>query len=913
MELTKKNKIVVLIALMVVVFFLVFLSINPQNINSKNGVLDLSNYKIYEEGLLQLDGEWEFYNGKFLTYEEIQSQAYEEDKIIVDLPSKWNNYITEKGEMGSSGYGTFRLKVKMTKAYKKDFGLYIQRIYSSYKVYIDDQLVAQTGEVGKNKEEETADFEVDHDTFKLDAQTFDIIIHVSNHFQGRGGIRESIYFGTAEQIEWHNKQALLQMNFSIGIFFILFLVILILFTIERNKRNFWFLMITFLLVIRSLFSGDLWIIQMGYDISPKMIVYSDYFSAYGLLVAFSVFYYVLFKDYFSKKVMILIKVYIVSLAIASIVMPIELFTRTVNYGLYLGVAVIPLYYFNVIIKGYQEGMREAKFLFLTNALIYLMALHDVLQVQGIISYYDTQLLPYAIVIYSLVLFALVFRSSMESEISKRQNTKLFSLLDNTPLGIMEVDYFTNDILFINDKIREDYQLDDKKLRQLKIEEFISKDFWSFLKNGLHAEKVLTGYKLEHSDKIFELSLKVKENESMKKTIIVLLTDVTEQQKYAMKLDDVMSNLEIKVKQRTKALQNFKDMVLAITEMTDIYEYSEDEFLSEIFQIGLKVMTKANAGSIYLFEHELVRFIDAKVHDIDQLNDAEISVLDFEFPTSNVRLVSDITKRTKEKFTKSKSAISEVKLEKYDSSVAEIKETLIIGLILNDQVVGGMTLEITTASEEVFTQDDLRLCQVMKDLINSYYTNYKNHKMREQFMKQEKAMLEKALILDDLTGLFNKKYFLQVLDNEWNRCMRNNKPLSLIMMDIDNFKNYNDTYGHVKGDEVLRKVAKTIKRYSRRSSDVIARYGGEEFIALFPETDVEGTQKIAEKIRESVELLNIENKVSPSQKKLTISLGVAAIIPYEAYSTDKFIDQADKLLYLAKENGRNQVKCKKIKK
>jgi len=152
--------------------------------------------------------------------------------------------------------------------------------------------------------------------------------------------------------------------------------------------------------------------------------------------------------------------------------------------------------------------------------------------------------------------------------------------------------------------------------------------------------------------------------------------------------------------------------------------------------------------------------------------------------------------------------------------------------------------------------------------------------------------------DRLTGLFNKGKFNEVLKKEIERVKRYKRPLSLIIFDIDHFKRINDTYGHKVGDEVLKELAKVIKK-SVRKTDFVARWGGEEFVILALETDLEGAFKLAEKIRKTV-----EEHEFPTVKNVTVSLGVAQYIDGE--SPEDFIIRADMALYKAKEGGRNRV-------
>jgi diguanylate cyclase (GGDEF)-like protein len=161
--------------------------------------------------------------------------------------------------------------------------------------------------------------------------------------------------------------------------------------------------------------------------------------------------------------------------------------------------------------------------------------------------------------------------------------------------------------------------------------------------------------------------------------------------------------------------------------------------------------------------------------------------------------------------------------------------------------------------------------------------------------------------DGLTGVYNHRYFREVLQQEWKRCHRANKPLSLFMVDIDHFKLYNDTYGHEQGNACLKRVAETLQTGARRPGDLLARYGGEEFALLLPETEAEGAVAVAEALRSEVEQAALEHRKSLTAEVVTLSLGVATVVPSERETPDDLIASADSALYRAKREGRNRVK------
>jgi diguanylate cyclase (GGDEF)-like protein len=167
-------------------------------------------------------------------------------------------------------------------------------------------------------------------------------------------------------------------------------------------------------------------------------------------------------------------------------------------------------------------------------------------------------------------------------------------------------------------------------------------------------------------------------------------------------------------------------------------------------------------------------------------------------------------------------------------------------------------------------------------------------------------LQRISQLDGLTGIANRRYFDEYLNKEWRRALRGAQMLALIMTDVDHFKAYNDCYGHQAGDDCLRKMARALSAEVRRPADLLARYGGEELVAVLPDTSLEGALLIAENMRLAVEALAIPHAKSPTVSHVTLSLGVAAVVPTPATLPKLLIEAADKALYQAKAEGRNRV-------
>jgi diguanylate cyclase (GGDEF)-like protein len=172
------------------------------------------------------------------------------------------------------------------------------------------------------------------------------------------------------------------------------------------------------------------------------------------------------------------------------------------------------------------------------------------------------------------------------------------------------------------------------------------------------------------------------------------------------------------------------------------------------------------------------------------------------------------------------------------------------------------------------------------------------------LEESNGKLRLLSSLDGLTDIPNRRFFDETMAREWQSGLRRQKPLSLILADIDHFKAFNDAYGHVLGDGCLKKVAKGLGKSILRDVDTIARYGGEEFAAILPETDEAGGVLIIQRMLESIKTLKIAHKDSPTAGHVTVSFGLSTMVPKSDIRPIQLIESADRALYLAKNSGRN---------
>lgn len=214
--------------------------------------------------------------------------------------------------------------------------------------------------------------------------------------------------------------------------------------------------------------------------------------------------------------------------------------------------------------------------------------------------------------------------------------------------------------------------------------------------------------------------------------------------------------------------------------------------------------------------------------------------------------------------------------------------------------------MTNGGDYVWIRDVVHV--VRKDgeveaLIGFMFDISERKKTEEQVIRLQKE-LEELSFKDGLTGVANRRMFDSIMEVEWANARRHRQPLSLIILDIDHFKQYNDFYGHIQGDDCLRRVAQTLSTAGTRARDFFARYGGEEFVLVLPEADAAAAAKIAERCRSLIFKLQIPHENSATSQMVTISLGVGTIVPSHDAEPIMFIEAVDRLLYKAKQNGRN---------
>ncbi|QJQ95127.1 MULTISPECIES: diguanylate cyclase [Halomonadaceae] len=200
---------------------------------------------------------------------------------------------------------------------------------------------------------------------------------------------------------------------------------------------------------------------------------------------------------------------------------------------------------------------------------------------------------------------------------------------------------------------------------------------------------------------------------------------------------------------------------------------------------------------------------------------------------------------------------------------------------------------------------LTITLIVRPMRNAYQEREQQLKNKQKQLEALNDKLHRQATSDGLLGIANRREFERVLKLEWRRAARERQPLSLLLIDVDNFKVFNDTYGHLEGDECLRHIASTLKEAAARPGDLVARYGGEEMAILLPRTELEGATHMAQRIHDLLAERACAFPASPVANHVTVSIGVTSMLPVRHANAHTLIKQADEGLYAAKANGRNR--------
>lgn len=360
-----------------------------------------------------------------------------------------------------------------------------------------------------------------------------------------------------------------------------------------------------------------------------------------------------------------------------------------------------------------------------------------------------------------------------------------------------------------------------------------------------------------------------------------------------------SRLQVEIIERQRAEEEIKFLLTTtklINESVDFHDALEVTLRQICQTIGWEVgeawipnsetATLEYSRGWYVSEKKLEKFIDKSKHLILA---PSIGLPGKVWVSQQLEWIENITETQNNEFVRSKLALE-----------VGLKTALSVPIIVNEKV-----LAILGFFHKESIKIELRLIELLK-AVASQLGSFIHRKKIEAALVKANQKLEQLATVDGLTGIANRRRFDEYLYFEWLRLFREKLPLSLILCDVDYFKLYNDTYGHLAGDFCLQHVAAALRQSVNRNSDLVARYGGEEFAVILSNTNANGAYHIAETIRKQVERIKLIHNKSQVSKYVTLSLGVASIIPDTEICPDSLIAIADKALYAAKHGGRNCV-------
>ena len=240
--------------------------------------------------------------------------------------------------------------------------------------------------------------------------------------------------------------------------------------------------------------------------------------------------------------------------------------------------------------------------------------------------------------------------------------------------------------------------------------------------------------------------------------------------------------------------------------------------------------------------------------------------------------------------------------------------MFVPLTIEEKCIGIITVQ--NHDQDIYSSQSVETLETLSAYLAIAIRNaqksevLKNEIEKREVVQQELKKLNKELSdlseIDGLTGIANRRHFDEFFEHEFRHAVRYKTPISLMMLDIDFFKEYNDHYGHLNGDKIIIKIAEIIKKYAKRSNDLAVRFGGDEYIVLLSDATEEFCQAVAFNIQEELKQLNLAHDFSSIVPRITLSIGIASINPERDTDPMRLLEYADHALYQSKENGRNRI-------
>ncbi len=404
------------------------------------------------------------------------------------------------------------------------------------------------------------------------------------------------------------------------------------------------------------------------------------------------------------------------------------------------------------------------------------------------------------------------------------------------------------------------------------------------------------------------------------------TTKTEARRREEKLRSISFQLQLEKSQ--KETKTYRHLVKELETMTEELRYSYKQ-MEVVGEIGQNITATLDLEKIFdLLYENLNQLMEAMVLGIG-LADRDKEKIRYELfiengkkqPTFEVPLDSKNSWAVWCLKNKQSVLINDVEseysnyLQGTSHTVGEpMQSVLFCPLIVEDRAIGVVTIQ--SLKKNVYSQHQLETLKTLSSYLAIAINNaqkskavqreIKTRKKAEEELRNLNAKLQKISELDGLTNIPNRRCFDKNFEYLWKNALRGEKKVSLLLLDVDFFKEYNDHYGHLDGDKVLQRIAETIEKSLKRTTDLVARYGGDEFVVLLPNTDQDGALKVVKTLQQQVGQLNISHGYSKASEKIGLSIGTATVKPCKEMDKKQLIDRADKALYQSKKQGRNRI-------
>jgi diguanylate cyclase (GGDEF)-like protein len=500
---------------------------------------------------------------------------------------------------------------------------------------------------------------------------------------------------------------------------------------------------------------------------------------------------------------------------------------------------------------------------------------------------------------------------------KSDTPHYWAIIDALPFAVMLKDtakphIFANKqalkLLNISD---DSFVLSLNDIRHITLADPVSKASLSLAQNpllmALSGSNVNRSVLFEHSGAVMQLfATNVQLSFTLSNSVLIVLTPESS----SLQQEPNYSELSNDTSELEEALAFDKLMSLISTELINVKPDKLDLHVEDALT-ALGEFCHADRSYVFLFDqhmqqmsntHEWVRNgIQSHKENLQNVPQHAMPYFWHVIQTELIFAISDV-----EQLTEAAQA------EKDEFNAEDIQSVLCTAMFSEGQLLGFVGCDMV-ARKRNWTASDIRRLKLVGNMIANTIQNV-NYRLSLQQMQDEllKANLElkELAARDGLTGIANRRQFDEVMLQELHRCARSEAPLCLMLIDIDHFKDFNDNYGHLAGDDALKRVANALQQQLKRQGELVARYGGEEFAVILPQCDSDEAKLMAEQLHASILTLAIEHRYSPWQL-LTISIGYCQLNPDKNTSIKTLIEKADAALYQAKAAGRNQIQSNNL--